>query len=275
VHTWTSRDYLDAHTNFNLRVTDAAGESAVLTVPLQITDEINSWLVFSPQLVNPGDTLTLSAYTTPQDVSGLRTYTYEWDLDGDGSYERSSGDEPGTTMVAPDALGKRVVGLRVTDDLGTVSAIRREIEVLARHPSRDQLPWDAPAQNLLTAPPPSDTAPVMTNQGPVEPAQAPAPPVEEETRVRPLQLRRIQKNPRYATVTVSGPIGYRFQVTISVSAKVARKLGLGRRRLVYGRGAGRIGSNGVGRARVTWNRVGRRAFYKPRHVVRVRSRLVF
>ncbi|HEX2084667.1 MAG TPA: hypothetical protein VHF89_03215 [Solirubrobacteraceae bacterium] len=277
-HTWTTRDHLDAHTNLLLRVTDAAGESSVLVVPLQITDEINSWFVFSPQLVNPGDTLALTAHTTPQDVSGLRTYTYEWDLDGDGAFEHSSGDSPGTTMVAPDALGKRVVGLRVTDDLGSVSAIRREIEVLPRHPSRDQLPWEAPVENLKTAPPPSDTAPVLTNEGPVEPAQAapPAPAMADDgTRVRPLQLRRIQRNARYAVITVSGPIGYRFKVTISASAKVARRLGLGRRRVLYGRATGRIDDRGIGRVRVPWTRVGRRAFFMPRHVVDVKAQLLF
>jgi hypothetical protein len=56
---------------------------------------------------------------------------YEWDLDGNGSYERDTGTDPKTGYVYSELLfrgrDKLQVGLRVTDDKGAAAERRYEI----------------------------------------------------------------------------------------------------------------------------------------------------
>ena len=53
---------------------------------------------------------------------------YEWDLDGDGEFERDSGAQPMTTMSYP-LPGRVRVGLRVTDAAGRTGATAAELRV--------------------------------------------------------------------------------------------------------------------------------------------------
>jgi hypothetical protein len=264
-HTWTDRAAnVDATVNVGLKVTDAAGESGTLTEPVRLTDEINSWFTFQPQLVNPGDVIDLDAYIRPYDEDASQ-WTYEWDLDGDGSYEHSSGLIPDATLVAPDALGLRPVGLRVSDDQGNVSVVRRNIEVLPRHPSRDLIGYDAP-QNLVDAPvnvlPP---APGSEDAGPTpvgpdgEPVGSPQPAPE-----RQITLRAISGTKRGLKITLNGPRYKRVHVTVALPAKRAASYGLPARRVVFAKGYVRFNDRGIGRTTMRWTRGAYRTFAKMR-----------
>ena len=261
-HTWTDRGaYLDATVNLGLKVTDAAGESGTWTEPLRITDQINSWFTYSPQLVNPGDVVDLDAYIRPYDEDAAE-WTYEWDLDGDGSFEHATGLMPDATLVAPDAVGRRPVGLRVSDDVGNVSVVRRAIEVLPRHPSRDQIVYDAP-ENLVDAPVlpslPAGDAPVGPTADDVAPQQ-PKPP-------RPITIRRISGSRKALDLVLNGPRHKRFHITVRLPAERAASYGLPRRRVIFARGHIRFNGRGIGRARMRWTKGAYNVFRRVRYTL--------
>jgi hypothetical protein len=280
LHVFSSRGaYVDATVNFALRVTDAAGEVGTAEIPLRIRDELNSWFNFSPQIVNPGDQIDLKGSIAPEDPDG-GPFTYEWDLDGNGAFERTTTDAR-TSFPAPDVLGKQPVSLRVSDSLGNQSVVKRLVEIVPRHPSRDQQPWAAPV-NL-------QNTPVLDLQNKelheaiaapgdaVAPAQVPgdeqAPGTDTAAIVR-IRAIRARFGMRAARVTFEGPAGHRFRATLRLSPKVAKALGFGRRYVVLGRGAGRLGPGGTKTITVRWNAAGRRAHLSKPHLVQIVSRLV-
>jgi hypothetical protein len=63
-----------------------------------------------------------------------RIVAYDWDLDGDGTYERPGTEPDLETSFA--TAGEHVVGLRVTDDEGLVSAERGSVTVRLNTPPR-------------------------------------------------------------------------------------------------------------------------------------------
>ena len=65
-------------------------------------------------------------------------FDYSWDLDGDSVFETVDRPRRHDEAVAPAAPGSYPVSLRVTDGLGNTSTVKRSIEVLPRHPSRDR-----------------------------------------------------------------------------------------------------------------------------------------
>ena len=262
-HTWSDRAaFIDATIDLGIKVTDAAGESDSFALPLRLTDAINSWFRFEPAIVNPGDSLTLAAYTAHVDAPAPRVLSYAWDLDGDGSFETATGGASTTTLVAPDTLGKRPVGLRVSDDVGNVSTVRRQIEVLARHPSRDQLPWDAPvnlgntpvleqqAREVVQA-----TTPLAPQMPAVEPAATSAPAPLQRPPLRRPQLRRIAANRSgLSLLYVDGPKSSRWHVTVRLPADRAARYGLPRRTIVLARGPLTFDDRGVGRSKLRWTK---------------------
>jgi len=259
-HTWTDRGaHLDATVNVGIRVTDAAGESRTRTYRFRITDAINSWFLFSPEVVNPGDVVELKAYLNPDDVDA--DHTFAWDLDADGTFEHDAGRLTETTMVVPATVGRHRVSLRVSDDQGNVSTVRREIDVLPRHPSRDLIPWIAPP-NLEDAPPPSDVPPILTNIGPVVPDLSPAEPAEGTPKARKLpQLRKIDANKHGIAVTYGdGPKWSRWKLAIQLPADRAAQYGLGRRKVVLARGTLVLGARGAGTVRMRWTKGAYRMF---------------
>jgi hypothetical protein len=276
-HTWTDRGaVLDGTVDVAVRITDAAGEVGEWSEPLRLIDAINAWFAFSPQLVNPGDVIDLDAFLTPAEVDG-REWTYEWDLDGEPGYEHSTGLLPHASMVAPDAIGPRTIGLKVTNDLSETSVIRRNIEVVPRHPSRDHIVYEAP-QNLLqtpvsqAAPPQAETPggpPVLPAS--VEPATTPLP------ALRRARLRKVDAN-RYGLRLhyVRGPRWTRWRVTISIPAKRAASYGLPRKRVVFARGTVVFDRRGVGRSnRMRWTKGAYRVFRKvQRGVIDIRGKRI-
>lgn len=114
----------------------------------------------SPANVATGSPVAFSASASSDpDGSVVR---YEWDLDGDGSFETDTGSQPMTTRSYPTA-GTKTIGLRVTDDQNLTGVTTRSVGVT------DPLPQIQPP-----APPPPPATPATGSE---PPSPEPAPPL--------------------------------------------------------------------------------------------------
>ena len=104
-----------------VRVTDNSGatEEAVRTLKISTGSSGNIFptaaFTISPNPASPGTLVTFNA-TGSSDPDGTIA-KYEWDLDGNGTYETSTGSTP-TVSKAYTEAGTRQVGLKVTDNGG-------------------------------------------------------------------------------------------------------------------------------------------------------------
>jgi hypothetical protein len=117
-------------TRFNLSSCSASLDRDLLRVPIEFSNQEpggpSATLAASTTSVRTGDPVTFDA-SGSQDEDGTIT-KYEWDLDGDGSYERDSGTDP----VVKQAYGKPeavTVTVRVHDDDGKVTDDTAVVEV--------------------------------------------------------------------------------------------------------------------------------------------------
>ncbi len=124
----TSRSYAAVATlTIGLRVTDSNGATATTTRTLTITNRApTASFTATP---NPALTSQIVSYNAgaSSDPDGT-IVKYEWDLDGNGSFETNSG----TTATASSSYGtggNRTVGLRLTDNLGAAAATTRTVTV--------------------------------------------------------------------------------------------------------------------------------------------------
>ncbi len=86
---------------------------------------------YSPFSPKTGQTVTFDA-TASADTDGTIA-KYEWDLDGNGTYETDTGTTPAATNVYA-AAGTVNVGLRVTDDTGLTGTSTAGVVVVQGHP---------------------------------------------------------------------------------------------------------------------------------------------
>ncbi len=110
-----------------LRVTDNGGASDTATRTVTVQNHgLQASFTASPNPVAPNATVTLdgSASTTPDGA----IVKYEWDLDGNGSYETNSGASPTTTTSYP-SPGEYQVGLRITGEGGPTATTTRIVYV--------------------------------------------------------------------------------------------------------------------------------------------------
>jgi hypothetical protein len=107
-----------------VRVTDNGGNQVILTnfVRVNFPPEADFSIAPSPPLI--GDAVTFRA-TRAQDPDGS-VVTYEWDLDGNGSYEHTGATPPARTFNAP---GARTASLRVTDNSGEQAVVSKPFTV--------------------------------------------------------------------------------------------------------------------------------------------------
>src|SRR6185437_5356778 len=105
--------------NVGLRVTDNSGATAATTVGVTVQNRapIASFTA-TPNPVTAGTSVAFSAAGS-SDPDGTIT-KYEWDLDGNGSYETSTGTTNKTSRTYTSAATPNV-GLRVTDNSGATS----------------------------------------------------------------------------------------------------------------------------------------------------------
>jgi YD repeat-containing protein len=109
----TSKSYTTAGpVAVKLRVTDNGGATAQSTHTVTVQQGPTAAFTLSPNPANAGQTVSFNGSTS---TAGGGTITkYEWDLDGNGSYETDTGTTP-TTSKSYTTGGTVNVGLRVTN----------------------------------------------------------------------------------------------------------------------------------------------------------------
>ncbi|MFA9416171.1 PKD domain-containing protein [Natrinema sp. HArc-T2] len=112
-----------------LKITDDTGNTETVTKQVTVDNpEPTAAFEFTPSVPNPDDSITLDA-SDSSDSDGSIT-TYEWDTDGDGYYDDYDDAPNGeTTTVTYGSGGTYTVGLRVEDNGGAVTTVRKQITV--------------------------------------------------------------------------------------------------------------------------------------------------
>ena len=119
------------HYTIGLKIVDADNSGLTDTVAHDLTvyNAPRAVLAASPALALPGQQVTYSAAGSTGDGGVTK---YDWDLDGDGTYETHT-TTPSTTQ-AYQSLGERTIRLRVTDSHGTTGTTSLR-ETVTRAPS--------------------------------------------------------------------------------------------------------------------------------------------
>jgi PKD repeat protein len=117
-----------------LRVTDNEGGTATATRSLTVANNQppRAALSTSPNPATAGQPVAFDA-SASSDPDGTIA-KYEWDLDGNGSYETSTGTTPTVSKTYASA-GDVNIGLRVTDDLGASVTTSRGLTISAEEPA--------------------------------------------------------------------------------------------------------------------------------------------
>lgn len=103
-----------------LRVTDTAGNQAADTSSISVNAAPRASFTATPPSGVPGETVLLNASGSTDENGSIAQY--EWDLDGNGSFETDTGTNNYTLKVLPGTPGHYAVGLRVTDDDGATDS---------------------------------------------------------------------------------------------------------------------------------------------------------
>ena len=105
-----------------LTVTDDLGAKGTATVQIDVHNNgpVAALSISPPTTVLTGETVTLSAAGSLDPDGAIAKY--EWDLDGNGSYEFSSGTNPTITRTFPNRMSVTVRVRTVTDSDGATAA---------------------------------------------------------------------------------------------------------------------------------------------------------
>jgi YD repeat-containing protein len=127
----TSRSYSTSGTvTVGLRVTDNGGATATTTRTLTVNQAANqpptASFTVSPNPAVTGQTVSFDGSGSSDPEGPIARY--EWDLDGNGTYETDTGATP-TTSRTYSTAGAVTVGLRVTDGGGTTATTTRTLNV--------------------------------------------------------------------------------------------------------------------------------------------------
>jgi len=122
-----------------LRVTDGQGHANETTRPLTVTNAPIASFTVSPSPAQTGQMVSFNGSASSDPDGAIAAY--EWDLDGNGSYETATGTTP-TASRSYSSPGTLSVKLRVTDNLGVTSETSRPLQV-----------------NAAPSPPPGETRP--------------------------------------------------------------------------------------------------------------------
>lgn len=154
----TSSTYATPGTrNIGLRVTDRQGHTTVTTRAVTVTNVPVASFTVTPGAAQTGQVVSFDA-SASSDPDGTIA-KYEWDLDGNGSYETDTGTAA-TTSRAYASPASLIVGLRVTDNLGVTAITTRTLQVSVPPPP--------------PPPPPPPVAPPPPPGGPAADATAPS-----------------------------------------------------------------------------------------------------
>lgn len=105
-----------------VRVTDNRGGTSVAVVNVRAHYAPAARIVASKTAATPGESVAFNGATS-SDADGITKY--EWDLDGDGTFEKT-GAQQSTTFTT---IGPHAVKLRVTDGLGATSIATSSVRV--------------------------------------------------------------------------------------------------------------------------------------------------
>ncbi|MDQ3024318.1 MAG: PKD domain-containing protein [bacterium] len=97
----------------SLTVTNAGGTD-IFNFNLNVNNPPTASFTATPQNGNPGDPVVLDASASSD--PGGSIVKYEWDLDGDGTFEVDGGATPTQATTLPNPAGSVDVSVRVTDD---------------------------------------------------------------------------------------------------------------------------------------------------------------
>jgi PKD repeat protein len=124
----TSRVYTTEGTvNVGLRITDNSGATATTTVPVTVKNQApTASFTATPNPANTNATVSFNAGASVDPDGTIAKY--EWDLDGNGTYETSTGTTK-TTSKSYTTPGEVTVGLRVTDNKGATSTMTKVITI--------------------------------------------------------------------------------------------------------------------------------------------------
>ncbi len=114
-----------------LRVTDNGGATATSSVNLVVKNQPPTASFIATPNPSPIGTQVAFNASASSDPDGTVT-KYEWDLDGNGSYETNTGSTPTTTKRYTNG-GDVTVGLRVTDDSGETATTTRVVNVVGSY----------------------------------------------------------------------------------------------------------------------------------------------
>jgi YD repeat-containing protein len=116
-----------------LRVTDNGGATATTTRTVTIQNRAPvAAFTATPNPAAAGQVVSFNA-SGSSDPDGTIT-KYEWDLDGNGSYETSTGTTP-TASTTYATSGERNVGLRVTDNAGATATVTKAVTISNQPPT--------------------------------------------------------------------------------------------------------------------------------------------
>jgi PKD repeat protein len=127
--TWTWPD--DFSGTIYLRVTDDDGDFGYDFASITISNSQPEAEAAGPYSIPEGGDLILSGSATDL---GADTFSYEWDLDGDGEYDEAVGSNPAWTWYDD---GIYLIRLKVTDDDGDFSFDTSSVKVVNVAPSAD------------------------------------------------------------------------------------------------------------------------------------------
>jgi PKD repeat protein len=128
----------------HLRVTDSHGHQSESTLDIKVEDRAPVGKIVLPSKVVAGQPATFDG-SQSSDPDGSVS-DWEWDLDGDGSFE-SRGPTATTTFVE---FGTRTIALRVTDDWGVTSVTTAQLKVLAPPVAAGGVTTTSPTLNTNT-----------------------------------------------------------------------------------------------------------------------------
>ena len=163
----TTQSYMSSGTRtIRLRVTDDDGGQATDADSLRINARPTPSFTISPNPSVIGETVTFNANSSSDSDGSISTY--EWDLDGNGSYDVSGPTAIATSSYATE--GERTIKLRVTDNNGAQNEITRPLTVQLTRPTagfsfapQAPVPGQAVAFTSQSSPSGSPGNPVITN----------------------------------------------------------------------------------------------------------------
>jgi hypothetical protein len=168
---------------------------------------------------------------------------YEWDLDGDGTFETDSGTNPVVSRAYP-AAGSVAVNLRVTDGTGEMAQATR---------------------TLVVSNPPLPPPPVLV---PPQPTPDTTPPILKLTFKKVQKLRVVLRRGVAGNANCNETCTARFQ--LQLPRTVAKRLHIAARFVTVGKLTKRIGANRTLAVRI---KLSRKARKRLAHVRRVRLRV--